>query len=78
MRQAQFELTHSHSLGQGLRQMAENGIDVILLDLSLPDSQGLNSLHQMFAQAPGIPIVILTGLNDEDIAIKALEEGAQD
>jgi PAS domain S-box-containing protein len=53
-------------------------IDVILADLSLPDSNGINTLHQIRAHAPTIPIVILTGYDDQDLAVLAVKEGAQD
>ncbi|MBI3651160.1 MAG: response regulator [Acidobacteria bacterium] len=76
--QTQYELMHRNCLDQGLRQMDENGIDVILLDLSLPDSDGLGTLYKMNAHAPETPIIILSGFKEEIVAIKAVEEGAQD
>ncbi|MCL4502128.1 MAG: HD domain-containing protein [Deltaproteobacteria bacterium] len=54
------------------------GIDVILLDLGLPDSNGFETFVHLYRQAPMIPIVILSGLDDEDLAIRAVREGAQD
>ena len=58
--------------------MAENGTDVVLLDLSLPDSQGLDTFVRVHTQVPGVPIAVLTGLADETVAALSLREGAQD
>ncbi|MEH2153238.1 hybrid sensor histidine kinase/response regulator [Nostoc sp.] len=52
--------------------------DLVLLDLSLPDSIGLDTLKEFRAAVPDIPVVVLTGLDDEDLALQALAEGAQD
>jgi DNA-binding response OmpR family regulator len=58
--------------------MVENEFDIILLDLFLPDSQGLDTLYTSLSNAPGIPIILLTGMDDEGLAIEALQAGAQD
>ena len=60
-------------LGQG-----KADIDVILLDLGLPDSEGLETFTAIHQQAPKIPIVVLSGLDDEELAIRTVREGAQD
>ena len=73
-----FELTHHITLAEALAELAESGIDVVLLDLSLPDSNGLDTFVRVHSEAPGIPIVVLTGLADETLATAALREGAQD
>ncbi len=73
-----FELTHVSTLSEGLERLTEDRIDVVLLDLSLPDSQGLDTFLKAHAQAPGVPFVVLTGLADERMAVSALREGAQD
>src|SRR5690349_5085386 len=65
-------------LADGLRRVTAGGIDLVLLDLSLPDSTGLETFQEMFRAAPEVPIVVLTGLDDEDIGLAALREGAQD
>jgi signal transduction histidine kinase len=77
-RLAQFELTHVDRLAAGLERLAGGGIDVVLLDLSLPDSQGLDTFAQAYAHAPDVPIVVLTGLNDAELAATAVRKGAQD
>jgi len=52
--------------------------DVVLLDLSLPDSHGLNTLERVHAHAPEVPIVVMTGFDNEMLGVKAVKEGAQD
>ena len=74
----QIELGHVSRLADAVNWLAREKFDVILLDLSLPDSQGLNTLIQGRQAAPGVPIVVLTGMDDETMAIRALESGAQD
>jgi signal transduction histidine kinase len=65
-------------LAPGLARLAADGIDAVLLDLNLPDSQGLDTFRRTHTQAPAVPIVVLTGLHDEALAVKAVREGAQD
>jgi diguanylate cyclase (GGDEF)-like protein/PAS domain S-box-containing protein len=72
------ELINTKTLEASLQTMSESLFDLILLDLGLPDSQGLNTLHVIHEKVPEVPIVILTGFEDEEIAIGALQEGAQD
>ncbi len=66
------------SLSQGLEYLAQNKIDLILLDLSLPDSRGLETFCKAYTHAPEIPFVLLTGLDDETLALTAVQKGAQD
>jgi signal transduction histidine kinase len=73
-----LEIKRAERLSTALEQLAEGKFDAILLDLSLPDAQGLNTIGRVLSQAPGIPIVVLTGLDDEEAAVKAVEQGAQD
>lgn len=65
-------------LDEALSQLAGDHFDVVLLDLSLPDSHGLETLHRMSDVAGQAPIVVLTGLDDRDAAIEAVRSGAQD
>ena len=65
-------------LGAGLQSLVEGGIDIVLLDLALPDSQGIDTLSTVREAAPGVPVVVLTGLDDEDAAMESLRQGAQD
>jgi len=77
-RDVPFDLVCADRLSTGLEHLSEGGIDIVLLDLSLPDSQGLDTFARVYAQAPQVPIVVLTGLDDETLAVKAVQEGAQD
>jgi sigma-B regulation protein RsbU (phosphoserine phosphatase) len=73
-----FKLTHVELLSAGLERLADGRFDIILLDLSLPDSQGLETFFTMHGRAAGVPIVVLSGYNDESIAVRAVQAGAQD
>jgi DNA-binding response OmpR family regulator len=65
-------------LSDGIKQLLIGGVDVVLLDLSLPDSEGLETLSTLLRQGTGIPVVVLTGTDDGAISSKALQLGAQD
>lgn len=73
-----FELIHVELLSAALERCLLGGIDIILLDLTLPDCRGLETFLLVYAQAGDIPIVVLTGLADQTAAIKAVQAGAQD
>ncbi|HEY9748778.1 MAG TPA: PAS domain S-box protein [Allocoleopsis sp.] len=75
---ATWEVVHVTQLSETLIYLREDECDVVLLDLFLPDEQGLATLQQVRAIAPNTPIVVLTGLDDEAIAIETLRQGAQD
>jgi DNA-binding NarL/FixJ family response regulator len=70
--------THVERLSEGLTCLGKARIDVVLLDLGLPDSQGLETLAKVQALASATPIVILTGLDDENLSLQAVRAGAQD
>ena len=73
-----FNLESANSLQAGLERLAKGDIAVILLDLTLPDSQGLDTFTRVHSQVPAVPIVILTGFDDEKLALEAVGKGAQD
>ncbi|MBI4282349.1 MAG: response regulator [Chloroflexi bacterium] len=73
-----FELTLAERLSEGMRLAREGAFDVLLLDLTLPDSSGFDTFATAIVQAPGVAIVVLTGLQDETVALRAVSEGAQD
>ncbi len=73
-----FELAHADRLTVGLQRLDEEVFDVLLLDLGLPDSRGLATFNQAYAYAPGIPIIVLAGLDDDKLAVQAVQAGAQD
>jgi diguanylate cyclase (GGDEF)-like protein/PAS domain S-box-containing protein len=72
------ELVHVESMHGAEEFLAANAVDIILLDLGLPDAAGLDAVRRAHAAAPRIPLVVLTGLDDETLALNALKEGAQD
>jgi Flp pilus assembly CpaE family ATPase len=73
-----FELQTSETLSGALALLTEGGFDSILLDLSLPDSRGIETLTAIRAHAPNVPVFVLTGSDDQALAVSALEHGAQD
>jgi len=73
-----FELEYTDRLSVGLEYLTAGDIDVVLLDLSLPDSQGLETIERVHFHNLTIPIVVLTGYDDESFAITAVRSGAQD
>jgi pilus assembly protein CpaE len=75
---APFTILWSASLWAGLDRLAEEQVDVVLLDLFLPDCHGLETFTALRAHAPGVPVVVLTGLDSEAVAMAAVREGAQD
>jgi len=74
----QYDLTHLESMKMAITHLVAHAVDIILLDLGLPDAQGLGALRHAHAAAPHVPLVVLTGLDDESLASQALREGAQD
>jgi diguanylate cyclase (GGDEF)-like protein/PAS domain S-box-containing protein len=72
------ELTHVECISEAERHLAERAFDIIVLDLGLPDAQGLVAVRRAHAAAPRVPLVVLTGLDDESLAAQTLQEGAQD
>ncbi|GAA6618518.1 response regulator [Scytonema sp. NUACC26] len=74
----EFVLQQVQQLDEALKSLEEENFDVILLDLLLPDSQGLETFIKIHTQSPTIPVIVLTGFNDETLAIHAMQQGAQD
>lgn len=73
-----FELVRCERLRDGLRHLESGSFDLVLLDLGLPDSIGLQTLIRAHAESPTIPIIVLTGNHDEELGISAVRMGAQD
>lgn len=74
----QIEFDLASTLNEGIDHLAAGGIDVVLVDLTLPDSSGVDTCRSLQDSAPTVPIVVLTGLSDQKTALKALRHGAQD
>lgn len=75
---AGFKVVKAATLADGLAVLDRQPVDVVLLDLSLPDSFGLDTLASLRAAKPLVPVVVLTGNNDDVLALEALRQGAQD
>ncbi len=75
---ATFQLEHVDSLALGLERLKRGGIGLILLDLTLSDSEGMETFILTMAAAPDVPIVVLSGSNDVNLAIETVQLGAQD
>ena len=73
-----IELTHVDRMSEAEKYLAAHAVDIVLLDLGLPDVQGLEAVRRARAAAPGTTLVVLTGLDDELLAAQAMQEGAQD
>lgn len=73
-----MEVLAADSVVRGLERLAAGGIDVVLLDLALPDSSGIYTFHKIQRQFPAVPVIVLTVSNDEEMAMRAIREGAQD
>ena len=73
-----FTVIIAAKLSEALAHLGRDHVDVVLLDLSLPDSFGLDTLERLRSAAPQVPVVVLTGTNDEQLALAALRQGAQD
>jgi DNA-binding NtrC family response regulator len=73
-----FELSHASRLADGLALLSGGRHDVVLLDLGLPDTAGLDTFYTLHAAVPWIPVVVLTGTSDSDTGIHAVAAGAQD
>lgn len=78
VKSTEFKVKHAHILSEGMEYLLKEDFDIILLDLALPDSTGIKTFTITNEHAPELPIIILTGLSDEEFAIKAVGEGAQD
>lgn len=72
------DVMHVDRLSAGLQYLSENGPGVVLLDLNLPDSQGAETYRRVLDNAPNSPIVILSGQQDEELAMRAVHQGVQD
>src|ERR1700694_220829 len=77
-RPGSIELTHLMRMSDALAHLAKGGVDIVLLDMGLPDGHGLDTVRRARAVAPDVPLIVLTGLDDEALAAEAMKEGAQD
>ena len=75
---AEFDLTLVGRLGEAAARLGSERFDIVLTDLSLPDSHGLEAFRVLHKAAPAVPVVVLSGVDDETLAVNAVREGAQD
>jgi PAS domain-containing protein len=73
-----MELVHAKRMSETEKYLGENAVDILLLDLGLPDTEGMEAVRRARAAAPRVPLVVLTCIDDESVALQALREGAQD
>jgi len=73
-----FAIDHVRRLSEAVQRLESGEIDLVMSDLSLPDSQGLETFGKLHAAAPYVPVIVLSGLDDETLAVETVERGAQD
>jgi diguanylate cyclase (GGDEF)-like protein/PAS domain S-box-containing protein len=76
--QTDFQVEHANRVGLGLDRLRQNSVDLVLLDLNLPDSRGLDTFETVYASFPSIPMIVMTGQDDRAQAVEAVRKGAQD
>lgn len=77
-RGTEFDVEHAGLLAEGLDRLQEGGVDVVLLDLLLPDNMGTDTLDKVLHHAPDVPVIVFTSLEDRELAMEAVRAGAQD
>ncbi len=73
-----FNIDYAQTLAEALEKLTKPGYDIVLLDLNLPDGRGNENIRKVSAVVPNVPIVVLTGLDDEDVGLEAINSGAED
>ena len=77
-RRDSYEITHFPRLGLALNHLAKGGVDIVLLDLGLPDASGIETVRRVRRLAPQVPMIVLSGKDDDATVAEAMLEGAQD
>src|SRR5438876_3575378 len=73
-----FQVTTVQRLEEGLQWLREKSFDVALVDLKLPDAHGMETFERLRTEAPALPLIVLTGNHDDQLAVQILRQGAQD
>lgn len=73
-----FRVSIAHAVADGVQKLKSDGVDMVLLDLTLPDCQGAPTFQKVSDLVPDLPIVILSGISDVTVAIEMVQQGAQD
>ncbi len=76
--EVRFRVEHANTLEDGLRRLKRGSVDVVMVDLGLPDAQGLEAVRSVRSAAPRVPVVVLTASEEEHVAFEALQAGAQE
>src|SRR5690242_8130571 len=75
---ADVKIQWRRTFNEGLVYLRANGVDVLLLDLGLPDANGLDALERLQREFPSLPIIILSATDEDEVALEAVRRGAQD
>jgi len=75
---AAYQISHAATLNEAIEACSDKRFDILLLDLNLPDSSGLETLESLNGLFPRLPIIVLTGLNDTELTMQSVQHGAQD
>ena len=75
---SQFEVHSVGRLAEALERLKTGDYQLVLVDLSLPDSHGIDTFHKVVERAPDVPLIVMSGLDDEVLALQTVREGAQD
>jgi len=78
VRGTRFDVVRVKGLSEGLQHLGKGGVDVVLLDRTVPNSQGINIIDKIYAQAPHVPIIVLAATEDDGLAVAAVQKGVQD
>jgi len=73
-----FSIENVKKVSEAIQRLERGGIDMVMSDLSLPDSQGMETFEKLRAAAPQVPVIVLSGLDDETLALETVRRGAQD
>ncbi len=73
-----FNIDYAQTLAEAMEKLATPGFDIVLLDLNLPDGRGTENIQKVSSIVPNVPIVVLTGLDDEDVGLETISSGAED
>jgi sigma-B regulation protein RsbU (phosphoserine phosphatase) len=73
-----YRLSHAVRMSEAEVHLAKGDVDIVLLDMGLPDGHGINTVRRALLAGPNVPMIVLTGLDDEALAAEAMKEGAQD
>lgn len=76
--EGEIQLETADQLASALERLSQGGVELVLLDLTLPDSQGIVTFERTYAFAPDVPVVVLTGVDDEEVGLSTVKGGAQD